>query len=411
MNQKILVQKFGGTSVGSPDRIRAVADICIETKEKENCGLVVIVSAMGDTTDDLISLMDQITDDPFDREVDMLLSTGEQISVALLTMALHKKGQKAISFTGWQAGIKTESIHSKARIKDIDTSRILEALKENKIVIITGFQGISEEKEITTLGRGGSDTSAVAIAAALKAERCDIYTDVDAVHTADPRIVKNTGKLKYITYNEMLELAARGAKVLHPRSVETAKSFNLPLRVRSSWEKNNVGTLIIKDTQMLEGKHGVTGVAIDLEQARLSIIGVADTPGISYKIFSKLAEKNISVDLIIQSISSHNLAEVDFTVKKSDLKKAKQILEETAKELNAKSITSDDSIAKISIVGAGMIDEAGIAAKMFETLGKNNINIQMISTGEIHISCIINESDAEKAINLIHDAFELHKLK
>lgn len=419
---KIIVQKFGGTSVGSPERIKAVADICINTKKQENCALVVVVSAMGDTTDDLIDLMNKVTDSPSAREMDMLLSTGEQVSISLLSMAINKASHKATSLTGWQAGVHTEAVHSKARIRDIDTQRLHKLLSEGHIVIVAGFQGIDDNHEITTLGRGGSDTSAVALAVALGAERCDIYTDVEAVHTCDPRIVAKTGTLKQITYDEMLELASLGAQVLHPRSVETAKCFNMPLRVRSSWKPDNPGTLVIDDSKtvlkykekagnMIEGQRSVRGVALDKKQARLSLVGVPDEPGIAYRIFSELAERGVSVDVIVQCVSHDGQTEVDFTVKRDEADKAKVELDAIAKLIGAKSTTINKSVVKVSAVGAGMIDQAGVAAKMFRALGENKINIQMISTSEIRISCIVDEKQGEDAVRAIHDAFHLSEVK
>lgn len=417
-SKKILVQKFGGTSVGSTERIKAVADICINSKKTENCGLVVVVSAMGHTTDELVSKMNEITESPSKREIDMLLSTGEQISISLLAMALQEKGHKAVSLTGWQAGFKTSPDHFRARVLDINTNRLKKLLEEDNIVIVAGFQGLTEEGEITTLGRGGSDTSAVALAVALNADRCDIYTDVDGIHTSDPRLVEKTSKLKYITYDEMLELATLGAQVLHPRSVEIAKKFNVRLRVRSSWKTDDPGTLVLENLESLKNLEGektmiegnssiVRGVALDQEQARLSIIGVPDRPGIANRIFSELARRGVSVDLIVQSVSHENLAEVDFTVKRSETKEAKNILEEICKELGGRQVSVDENVVKVSIVGAGMIGEPGIAAKMFDALGSNGINIQIISTGEIHISCIIEQSRAKDAVRLIHEAFKL----
>jgi aspartate kinase len=409
--KKIIVQKFGGTSVGSPERIKAVAEICINTQKQEDCDLVVVVSAMGDTTDDLIDLMNKVTDCPTLREQDMLLSTGEQVSMALLSMAIHKAGREVCSLTGWQAGIATEAVHSKARIHNIETKRLKKHLAEGKIVIVAGFQGIDENNEITTLGRGGSDTTAVALAVALKAERCDIYTDVDSVHTCDPRIVEKTGRLKYISYDEMLELASLGAQVLHPRSVETAKYFKMPLRVRSSWKPENPGTLVIERIdQMIEGQRTVRGVAIDKKQARLSILGVPDQPGIAYKIFSELAARGTSVDVIVQCVSNDGHTEVDFTVKRDEADKAKVELDQIAKEIGAQKTSLDKTVVKVSAVGAGMIDQPGVAAKMFKSLGENKINIQMISTSEIRISCIVSEEQGEDAVRVIHEAFNLSEV-
>jgi aspartate kinase len=420
----IIVQKFGGTSVGTPERIKAVAEICTQTKKREKCNLVVVVSAMGDTTDDLVTLMNQVTDYPTPRELDVLLSTGEQVSIALLSMAIQKAGYEACSLTGWQAGISTESVHSKARIKSIDTKLIKKLFAEGKIVVVAGFQGIAEG-EITTLGRGGSDTSAVALAAALKADRCDIYTDVDGVHTTDPRIVDKTGRLKFIAYDEMLELASLGAQVLHPRSVEIAKNFEIPLRVRSSWKPEDNGTLVVNNpvsddiisnnfterkSKMIEGQRSVRGVALDRKQSRLSIIGVPDEPGIACKIFSELSHHGVSVDVIVQCVSHDGHTEVDFTVNRDQAEKAKQELDIIAKSIKAQRTAIDNSVVKVSVVGAGMIDQPGVAAKMFKALGDHKINIQMISTSEIRISCIVHESQGEEAVKCIHEAFGLSEV-
>lgn len=409
--KKIIVQKFGGTSVGSAERIKAVADICIKTQQNEKCDLVVVVSAMGDTTDDLLDLMSEITNKPHKRELDMLLSTGEQVSIALLAMAIQEAGYQAHSLTGWQAGIITEPIHNKARIEKIETDCIKNLLNQNKIIIVAGFQGIADQ-EITTLGRGGSDTTAVALAVSLKAERCDIYTDVNGVYTTDPRIVEKTGRLKVISYDEMLELASLGAQVLHPRSVETAKHFKMPLRVRNSWKPEDNGTLVIERTdEMIEGQRSVRGVALDRKQARLSIIAVPDQPGIAHKIFNELASRGVSVDVIVQCVSHDGLTEVDFTVKREEADKAKEELDKIATQIGARQTALDKAVVKVSAVGAGMIDQPGIASKMFKALGDRNINIQMISTSEIRISCIVAEKQGEAAVQAIHDAFSLHEVK
>ena len=350
----------------------------------------------------------------------MLLSTGEQVSISLLAMALNKINEKAQSLTGWQAGIKTESVHTKARIKEIETARISKLLDEDNIVVVAGFQGFDDNNEIFTLGRGGSDTTAVALAVSLGADRCDIYTDVDAVHTSDPRIVKKTSSLKNISYDEMLELASLGAQVLHPRSVETAKFFHMPLRVRSSWQPDNLGTLVSdninintierKEIKVIEGQKAVRGVAIDKKQARLSIIGVPDEPGIAAKIFGELSENGISVDVIVQCVSNDGHAELDFTVKRDSAELAKIEIDRIAKLVGAKRTSLDLSVVKVSIVGAGMIDQPGIAAKMFKSLGQKGINIQMISTSEIRISCIVDEKQGEEAVQVIHEAFGLSGL-
>ncbi|MDX1919038.1 MAG: aspartate kinase [Candidatus Caenarcaniphilales bacterium] len=403
---KIIVQKFGGTSVGTVERIQHVARLCLHTQKSESCQLVVVVSAMGDTTDDLIDLIRQITPSPSPREQDMVLSTGEQVSIGLLAMAIHQAGGKAQSLTGWQAGIQTEYSHGKARILEIQTDILKTRLDTGNIVIVAGFQGLAEG-QITTLGRGGSDTTAVALAVALGAERCDIYTDVDAVYTTDPRIVSEASRLDEITYDEMLELASQGAQVLHPRSVDTARSHGMTLRVRSSWKPEDPGTLVREKNTMIEKQKEVRGIALDRQQARLSIVGVPDRPGIAWSIFGKLSERGVSVDIIVQCVSHDGLTEVDFTVGRDDAQKAKTELDKIAVEIGARSTSLDKEVVKLSVVGAGMIDKPGIAAKMFRALGDNGINIQMISTSEIRVSCIVSESQGEEAVRVVHDAFEL----
>ncbi len=403
----ILVQKFGGTSVADVEKIKNVANAVI--KEKLNGSkVVVVVSAMGHTTDNLVKLAKDITNKPSPREMDMLLSTGEQVSMALLAMALNEAGYKSISLTGLQAGIKTEDCHMCARIVDIDTTNIKKYLNEDNIVIVAGFQGVCRDNEITTLGRGGSDTTAVALACALKAQRCDIYSDVEAVYTADPRVIKTAQKLKTISYDEMLELARVGANVLHPRSVETAKLNNMPMRVRSSFKLDDLGTLIIGVEEM-ELNKPVTGLACDASQVRIVICDVEDTPGNAARLFTLLAKQNLSVDMIIQSYArkSTNTNDIAFTVTKSDLEKFKSIEDEVNKIINSKNIFIDEDIVKVSIVGAGMIDRPGIAAKMFDTLARENINIKMISTSEIKISCLVEKKYSEAAAVALCKAFEL----
>lgn len=405
--KEIIVQKFGGTSVADTDKIKRVAGAVIREKELGN-DVVVVVSAMGHTTDYLVKMANEINPNPSGREMDMLLSTGEGVSIALLTMAIQAKGYDAISLNAMQIGIITENVHLKARIIDIKTDKLKENLEKGKIIVVAGFQGITEEGEITTLGRGGSDTSAVALAAAIHAARCDIYTDVEGVYTTDPRMVPHASRLKTISYEEMLELARVGANVLHPRSVETAKQFNMPLRVRSTFKLDNLGTLIIGAKNM-EIYKPVTGVAADLSQVRIVFCDVPDVPGNAAKLFGTLSKENISVDMIIQSYArtSTNTNDIAFTIDKADLDRANSVFEKIKTELKAKDIHVDEDIAKISIVGAGMVDRPGIAATMFETMAKLGINIKMISTSEIKISCLVDKKDAERSIKALHKIFEL----
>ncbi len=405
--KRIVVQKFGGTSVADTNKIKEVAKAVIKEKNLGN-DVVVVVSAMGHTTDYLVKMAKEISKEPCAREMDMLLSTGEGVSIALLTMAIQAQGFEAISFNASQVGIITESIHQKARIIDIKTDKIKDKLNEGKIVVVAGFQGITTEGEITTLGRGGSDTSAVALGAALNASRCDLYTDVEGVYTADPRTVPCATKLKTISYDEMLELSRVGANVLHPRSVETAKQFKVPLRVRSTFKLDNLGTLIT-GAKAMEMYQPVTGVAADLSQVRIVVCDVPDVPGNAAKLFTRLAAENISVDMIIQSYAriDLNTNDIAFTIDKPDLEKTLIILEKVKQELGAKAIHIDENIAKVSIVGAGMVDRPGIAATMFETLGKLDVNIKMISTSEIKISCLVEAQDAQKSVKALHEVFEL----
>ena len=405
--KEIIVQKFGGTSVADTDKIKHVADVIIKEKENGN-DVVVVVSAMGHTTDHLVKLAYSINPNPSERELDMLLSTGECVSMSLLTMAIQEKGYKAISYNAAQIGIITENVHTKARIIDIKTDRLRKSLEDGNIIVIAGFQGVTEDGEITTLGRGGSDTSAVAIASALNAKRCDIYTDVEGVYTTDPRIVPNASRLEEISYDEMLELAHAGANVLHPRSVETAKQYSMPLRVRSTFKYDNKGTLIL-GVEDMEINKPVAGVAADLSQVRVVVCDIPDTPGEAATLFGALAKENISVDMIIQSFARKvsNTNDIAFTVDKGDLPKTLEILSHIQKVLNAGEISYDETIAKISIIGAGMIDRPGIASTMFQTLADNGINIRMISTSEIKISCLINKEDAQKALKALHEVFNL----
>lgn len=399
----IIVQKFGGSSVADAEKVKNVANRVVETY-KEGNNVVVVVSAQGDTTDDLIEKAHEINENPSKREMDMLLATGEQISISILAMAIEKIGVPVISLTGWQAGFLTNSNSGNARINKIDTERILSEIDKKKIVIVAGFQGIDKYDDITTLGRGGSDTSAVAIAAAIHADKCEIYTDVDGVYTADPRIVKNAKKLDEITYDEMLELASLGANVLHNRSVEMAKKYNVKLEVKSSFEKTP-GT-IVKEAVSVE-KMLIRGVARDNDIARISIIGVEDKPGIAFRVFSLLAKANINVDVILQSIGRDNKKDISFTVAKTNLHPALNLLEEEKLALNYENISHREDLSKVSIVGAGMVNNPGVAAKMFEALYDAGINIHMISTSETKVSVLINIDKAERAVETIHDKFNI----
>lgn len=403
----LVVQKFGGSSVKDAEHIFNVASIITDTYKQGN-NVVVVVSAQGDTTDDLIEKAKEINPHPSKREMDMLLSTGEQISISLLAMAIEKLGFPVISLTGWQAGFITESNYGAARIRRIEGERLRAELDKRNIVIVAGFQGINRYDDITTLGRGGSDTSAVALAAELKADLCQIYTDVDGIYTADPRIVKNAVKLNEITYDEMLELASLGANVLHNRSVEMAKKYHVNLEVLSSLEKKPGTT--VKEAVKLE-KLLIKGVAKDEDVARIAIIGLPDTPGIAFRIFSALAQKKINVDIILQSVGRHNTKDISFTVPMSDKDTALAILNEKLEVLGAERIEDDDNVVKVSIVGAGMQSNPGVASKMFEALFESNINIKMISTSEIKISVLIDRKDANVAMNAIHDAFDFSSCK
>ncbi len=401
----IIVQKFGGTSVADPQKIHNAAKAAIKEKNNGN-DVVVVVSAMGHTTDYLIKLAKEVTPSPNSREMDMLLSTGEQVSIALLAMAIQANGCKAVSMNGQQVGIITENIHSKARIVDIKTDKLKKSLNEGNIIVVAGFQGVTPNGEITTLGRGGSDTSAVAIAAALKADRCDIYTDVEGVYATDPRIVPNVQRADVISYEEMLELARVGANVLHPRSVETAKQFSVPLRVRSSFKLDNPGTLII-GVENMEIYKPVAGIAADSSQVRILLANLPDIPGTAAELFGALAKNNISVDMIIQSLASNGKNSIAFTVDAEDLDATLKILNEEKEMVQAGEILTDKDIAKVSIVGAGMVDRPGIAADMFRALAQRNINIKMISTSEIKISCLVDKSNAKEAIKALCKEFEL----
>ena len=403
----LIVKKFGGSSVGSIDKIKAVAKRILDEKQPGD-RIVVVVSAMGDTTDDLIQLAKGISNDPYQytREMDMLLTTGEQVSIALLTMAFKSMGQKAVSLTGSLAGVKTNSVHTKGKIKDIQPKRIFDELDKGNIVIVAGFQRCNELGDPVTLGRGGSDTSAVALAGAMKADVCEIYTDVDGVYSADPRIVKNARKMKEITYYEMLEMARLGAGVMQPRSVETGHMYNIPIHVRSTFT-NKPGTIIREEYTMEEKEFIIRGVADDTNVAKIAILGIPNTPGIAYSIFSKLAENNIDVDMIVQSIRNveKNVTDMVFTTTLDDLGNAKQIIDKVADELNAVAVLIETDVAKVSIVGAGMLGNPGIASRMFKALSEAGINIDVISTSEISISCLIKAEKIKEAVNAIHNEF------
>ena len=398
----LIVQKFGGSSVADADRVRNVARIITETYRRGH-SVVVVLSAQGDTTDDLIEKARQINPNASMREMDMLLSTGEQISCALCAMAIEAMGYPVVSLTGWQAGIKTNSTYGNARIKRIEPERVLAELDKKSIVIVTGFQGVNKYDDVTTLGRGGSDTSAVALAAALHADLCQIFTDVDGVYTADPRHVKGARKLEEITFDEMLELATLGAQVLHNRSVELAKRYNVNLEVLSSFT-GLPGTKVKEVVKPME-KTYVSGVAKDKNVARLAVVGLPDEPGIAFRIFSLMAKQRINVDIILQSIGRNNTKDISFTVGKDDMEKARQTLEEHRQALGFDHVDVNDNIAKISVVGAGMINNPGVAALMFEALYNGGININMISTSEIKLSVLVNIEDADRAVQLVHDRF------
>lgn len=384
-----------------------MADLVIGEKQAGK-QVVVVVSAMGKTTDNLLRMAGELCESPEPREIDMLISTGEQVTIAMLAIAIQAKGFKAISFTGPQVGIVTDNSHRKAKIVRINDEKIRRALDSENIVIVAGFQGGTIDNEVTTLGRGGSDTTAVALAAVLKAEVCDIYTDVDGVYTCDPRIVKSARKLKQISYDEMLELASLGAKVLHSRSVEFAKNYDVPIHVRSSFD-NVEGTMVIKEVKEMEDIV-VSGVAYNRNEAKLSLIGVPDRPGVAAELFGILGGANICVDMIIQNVGESGTNDISFTVSKEDLPEALTVTESAAKELGAREVRSDRNIAKISVVGVGMKSHAGVAATMFRALAKNKINIDMISTSEIKISCIIREEDMDRAVQAIHEEFDLEEV-
>lgn len=401
---KIVVQKFGGTSVDGAERIRNVARWVIERK-RQGYDVCVVVSAPGDMTDRLVEMAYEISSNPPPREMDMLLSTGERISIALLCMALHEMGEEAISFTGSQAGIITDTSHTKARILEIKADRVLEVLKKGKIAVVAGFQGVSVEKDVTTLGRGGSDTTAVALAVRLGAEYCEIFTDVEGVYTTDPRLVPNARKLDIVSYEEMLEMAATGAKVLNARSVEFARVYKMPILVRSSFTKAS-GTWVKEVPEEME-RPVITAVTYDKGESKITIRDVPDRPGVAAKIFGFLAENNVNIDMIIQNISAKGFTDISFTVSKEDTEIARNLSQQIADELGAGSVEVDKDIAKVSLIGAGMRTHPGVAAKMFSALAEKGINIEMISTSPIKISVVIREDKVEEAVRAVHDAFLL----
>jgi len=402
----LIVQKYGGTSVADIEKIKNVAKRVIKTA-KEGHKVIVVVSAMGDETDRLIDLAHQICEEPCGREYDSLISTGEQVASALLTLSIQSMGWPAMSFLGHQVRILTDEDFTRARIKKIDTEKIIDALNQGKIVVVAGFQGVDESDNITTLGRGGSDTTAVALASALKADICEIYTDVEGVFTTDPNICEKARKLKKISYDEMLEMASLGAKVLHTRSVEFAKKYNVIIHVRSTFSENS-GTIVCKEDEKME-KVAVSGVTYNKDEAKITVSKIPDRPGIASLIFTPIFEAGIIVDMIIQNVGEDGFTSLTFTVSKNEMKRALSITKETIKKLGTGKIEADENIAKVSIVGAGMRTHAGIASKMFTALANEGINIKMISTSEIKVSCVIDSKYTELAVRVLHDTFELEK--
>jgi aspartate kinase len=402
----LIVQKYGGSSVADAEKIKNVARRIAKAKDQGN-QVVVVVSAMGDTTDELVKLAYQIDDQPGDRELDVLLSTGEIVSSTLLAMALKSLGYGAISLSGAQAGIKTDTAHSRARILKVDPKRIVQELESDNVVIVAGFQGVTEEMDTTTLGRGGSDTTAVALAAILEAEVCQIFTDVEGVYTADPRLVPEARSITEIGYEEMLELATYGAKVMHPRAVELGELYNIPIRVASSFS-DSPGTLIHGGASM-EVRNKVTGIAHDLNVAKITVVGVPDRPGIAASIFESLAKAGISIDTIVQNASIENITDLTFTIARSDLAMAMEVVKPIAQSMGARECASDSNMGKISIIGTGMQNTPGYAARMFSSLSEKGINIQLITTSEIRITCIIDEARVNEAVSALHRAFELEQ--
>ena len=407
MAKKLIVQKFGGSSVANIERIKNVANRVASYKQ-HNQDVVVVVSALGDTTDELEALAFAIDPTPPEREMDMLMATGEQVSSALLAMAVKKLGFDAISLTGAQVGIRTDKVHTKAKIIRIDAKRIRKALAENKIVIVAGFQGVTSDDEITTLGRGGSDLTAVALAKALGADVCEIYTDVEGIYTTDPRIVKEARKISHITHEEMLEMAALGAQVMQARSIEVAKKYNIPLHVRSSFSKEE-GTMIVQKDEKMESV-AVRGITCNKSEAKVTVRNVPDMPGIAAKIFTAISKAGINVDTIVQNVSHTKQTDISFTVSKNDLEKTRKTVKGLSKQMNFGDIVADKDIARISIVGSGMRSHCGVAAKMFQTLADSKINIEMITTSEINTSCIIDQELADKAVQILHKKFNLDKV-
>ncbi len=407
MNRPLIVQKYGGTSVGTLERIEHVADRIIKTR-KTGVDIVVVVSAMAGETDKLLKMARSLTKNPARREIDLLLSSGERISAALLAIALQARGISALSMTGRQIGLQTDSTHTRARIQSIDAKRARKMLDENHVIVVAGFQGINPEGDVTTLGRGGSDTSAVALAVALGAKQCEIYTDVDGVYTADPRIVPQARRLDVVSYDEMLEMASLGAQVLQIRGVEFAHKYQMPLIVKSSFIEGDKGTLICEENPNME-QPVVSGIMCDKNQAKITLKEVPDQPGIAANIFEPLASASLSVDMIIQNISEQGHTDLSFTLAREELDEAMVIMNKVAKKIHATQVSADAKIAKISIVGAGMRSHSGVAAKIFKTLSANNINILMISTSEIKVSCIVEQKHSKLAVTTLHDAFELSK--
>lgn len=402
----LVVQKYGGTSVADIEKIENVARRVIKTKQSGN-DVIVVLSAMAGETDRLIKLAHQVSAEPNEREYDSLISTGEQVTITLLSMMLNKLGFRAKSLLGFQVRITTDNAFTKARIENIDEALIRNELKKGYIIVVAGFQGVDKDNNITTLGRGGSDTSAVALAAALRADCCDIYTDVDGVYTTDPNICDKAKRLNKISYDEMLEMARAGAKVLQPRSVELAKKFNVPVYVKSSFTDEG-GTLVTKEDKDME-KEVVSGVTYDRDQAKITVVRVPDKPGIAERLFTPLAENNIVVDMIIQNASIDGFTDLTFTVSRKEIKAAQKLVEAASKDIGAQRLEIDENVAKVSIIGVGMISHSGVAAKMFSTLAKEGINIEMISTSEIKISCVVKAKYTELAVMALHDAFDLEK--
>ncbi len=404
----LVVQKFGGTSVANIEKIKNVANKAIREKNAGN-DVIVVLSAMAGETDRLIALAHSAAETPDEREYDSLISTGEQVTITLLSIVLNAMGYRSRSFLGFQVKIQTDNAYKKARISLIDTEVIQRELKKGSIIVVAGFQGVDEDNNITTLGRGGSDTSAVALAAALNAERCDIFTDVDGVYTTDPNICNKARRLEKISYDEMLEMAMTGAKVLQPRSVEMAKKYDVALYLKSTFTDEG-GTLVTKEDKEME-REVLSGVTYDRDQAKITVVHIPDKPGIAANLFLPLSERNISVDMIIQNASAQGFTDITFTVSKKDMNEAQKIVEATAKDIGAKKVEVDDEVSKISIIGVGMVSHSGVAAKMFKTLSDEGINIMMISTSEIKISCIIQRKYTELAVMVLHDAFGLEKKK